>query len=277
MAAEQHTPPLLYRFLADLEETENSLDVWQLIVALGLEMDTPFIDFITASSCQDWKKTQFIRTSYDSSWLNTANADPEVGRWSVFRSHAIDHLTPVVMGIEYADEFTGLPPARVAVLEHMAQFGLRAGYSIPLRLYAPPQAGIISFLGDHDRAAFDEILAEHGWTMTTAALMGHQKFMTHFVAEFSERNEITDKQRVLLRHIGAGLQDKQIAHELGVSISAVRQRMALLMEKTGIANRTELAALAMSLGIMPDPLHRPGVKAEMRVDMGPFPGGDSSS
>ncbi|MEM6729643.1 MAG: LuxR C-terminal-related transcriptional regulator, partial [Pseudomonadota bacterium] len=257
-AAEGHTPLLLRRFLADLEDTENTLDVWQLLVALGRDMDTPFIDFITAASWQDWKKTLFIRTSYDSSWLNEINKDPEIGEWSIFRSHAIDHLTPVVFGHEFSDLHPKLPASRRAVLETMAGLGLRAGFAVPLRLHAPPQAGIISFVGDHDRAEFERLIAEHGWTMTMAALVGHQKYMTHFNAEFSERNEITEKQRVLLRLIGSGLQDKHIAHELGISISAVRQRMAALQDKTGLANRTDLAALAMSLGIVPDPLNRPG-------------------
>ncbi|MEM6729706.1 MAG: hypothetical protein AAF618_14470, partial [Pseudomonadota bacterium] len=58
--------------------------------------------------------------------------------------------------------------------------------------------------------------------------------------------------------------------ELGISISAVRQRMAALQDKTGLANRTDLAALAMSLGIVPDPLNRPGIGAEMRVEIGPL-------
>ncbi len=73
--------------------------------------------------------------------------------------------------------------------------------------------------------------------------------------------------------IGQGLQDKQVAFELGVSISAVRQRMNHLLDKTGRQSRAELAALAMSLGILPDPLNRPGDVTKISVEMGPFPDG----
>jgi hypothetical protein len=54
--AETRTPPSLHRFLADIEDTENSVEVWTLLVALGVEIGTPFIDFICASSFQDWPK-----------------------------------------------------------------------------------------------------------------------------------------------------------------------------------------------------------------------------
>ena len=276
--AETHTPELLHRFLARLEETENTTDVWHLIVDLGGAMGTPFIDFICASSFQDWRRTLFIRTSYDSAWLNALNRDPEISKWSYFRTHAMQHLTPVMLGYEYLDAFRPLPPKRVAVLQEAARRGLRAGFAVPLRLYAPPQAALVSFIGDYDRASFDALVAEHGWTMNAAAWAGHQRYMTHFVAEFSDRNEISDKQRALLRLVGMGWLDKQISHELGVSVSAIRQRMALLMDKTGCTNRAELAALAMSLGIVVDPMNRPGAETKrgetgFRIDMGPLPEG----
>lgn len=101
--------------------------------------------------------------------------------------------------------------------------------------------------------------------MNTAARVAHQKYMTHFVSEFSERNEITEKQRVLLELIGQGLQDKQVAFELGALISAVRQRMNHLLDKTGRQSRAELAALAMSLGTLPDPLNRLGDLTKISV------------
>lgn len=269
IAAERHLPPRLVRFLTDLEATESSVEVWRLIVALGRSLDLPKIDFICASSFRDWRRTLFIRTSYDSTWLNELNRDPEIGNWSYFRTHAIHHLTPITMGIEYLDDYHALPEKRVEVLRMAAERGIRAGFSIPLRLLAPPQSALITFAGDHSRAAFDALLAEHGWTLNVAALVAHQRYMAHFAAEFSDRNEITDKQRELLAAIGQGLQDKQIAHELGISVSAVRQRLASLMERTGLGTRSDLAALAMSIGVLPDPLHRPDSEPpEILIEIG---------
>lgn len=272
IAAERHTPPLLARFLADLEQTEHSVDVWRLLTDLGQTLDLPCIDFICASSFQDWKRTLFIRTSYDSSWLNELNKDPEIGNWSYFRTHAMNHLTPITIGIEYIDQYIPLPERRVEVLRMAAERGARAGFSVPLRLVTPSQAALITYAGDHSRAAFDALLAKHGWTLNVAALVAHQRYMSHFVKEFSERNEISEKQRELLEAVGRGLQDKQIAFELSISISAVRQRMQGLLERTGLQTRVELAALAMSIGILPDPLHRPDAPApDIQIEIDPSP------
>lgn len=254
--AENYTPDILRDFLLDLETTKHSSDVWRLIVELGRQLNLPYIDMIASSNYANWKKTQFILTSYDSSWLNAINQDPDLARWSYFRSHAMHYLTPIAVGVEFAEEYRHISQVRFEVLREAGRRGLRAGFSIPLRLHAPPQAALITFSGDHSRREMEHIIRMHGWVLNVAALTGHQRYMTHFAAEFSERNRITEKQRELLQMIGGGMQDKVIAKELGISVSAVRQRMNNILKKTGLSNRAELAALAMSMGILPDPLER---------------------
>ncbi|WP_204113353.1 helix-turn-helix transcriptional regulator [Shimia biformata] len=256
--AERHVPELLQEFLVDLEATRHSSEVWQLIIRLGQTLNLPFIDFITASNYADWKRTTFIRTSYDSTWLNDLNKDPDVQKWSYFRTHAMHYLTPIAVGLEFVDEYRHIPEKRVHVLREAARRGIRAGFSIPLRAHAPPQAALITFSGNHSRREMQVIIRNHGWLLQTAALMGHQHFVMHFANEFPERNRLSAKQSELLKLIGNGYQDKHIAEALGVSISAVRQRMKAVMRKTGLGNRAELAALAMSIGLLPDPLRQMG-------------------
>jgi DNA-binding CsgD family transcriptional regulator len=256
LAAESHTPEMLRDFLLELERTRHSTDVWKQLVTLSKQLELPFVDFIVATNFQNWRKTLFIRTSYDSKWLNELNKNPKIGQWSYFRSHAIERLTPITIGIEYVDEYHKLPKERLAVLQKVAKLGMRAGFSIPLRSSAPPQTGLISFGGDFSKHEFNELIKEHGWTLNTAATMAYNRYMTHFLAEFPERVGITGKQCELLELIGLGLQDKTIANELSISISAVRQRMRTLLKKTGVSTRSELAALAMSVGFLPDPLNR---------------------
>ncbi|CUH52309.1 helix-turn-helix transcriptional regulator [Shimia marina] len=273
LAAERHTPDLLQGFLTDLEATQSSAEVWGLIVEVGRALNLPYIDFICADNFANWKRTLFIRTSYDSTWLNTFNEDPDVAKWSYFRTHAVHHLTPIAVGLEFVDEYHHMPEARHAVLREAAERGLRAGFSVPLRLHAPPQAALITFCGDHSKREMRHIIQTHGWVLNAVAMMGHQRYQTHFAAEFTQRNSISDKQRELLEMIGAGLQDKVIAEQLEISVSAVRQRMNNLLAKTGLANRADLAALAMSVGLVQDPLHRMnqkvgGVLVEMGVPHG---------
>ena len=257
LGAETYTPKLLHSFLLDMESTERSVQVWERLVELGRSVGLPFIDFIAASSYSDWRRTQFIRTSYDSTWLNELNKEPDIQKWSYFRSHALHHLTPIVIGEEFIEDYHDLPQRRRDVLRMAAERGIRAGLSVPLRLHAPPQAALITYSGDHSRADMMAILQEHGWTLNVAAMVAHQRYMTHFTDEFYERNEITEKQRELLQMVGRGLQDKQIAAELGISISALRQRMHSLMVKAELRNRAEIAALAMCTGLLPDPQFDP--------------------
>ncbi len=269
VAAERHIPELLQNFLLDLEHTEHSSDVWRVLVELGRSLNLPFVDMISSSNYANWKKTQFIRTSYDSSWLNEINTDPDLARWSYFRSHAMHYLTPIAVGLEFAEEYRHIPQTRYEVLQEAAHRGLRAGFSIPLRLHAPPQAALVTFSGDHSKREMEHIIRMHGWVLHAAAFSGHQRYTTHFASEFTERNRITDKQRELLTMIGTGLQDKIIAEKLDVTVSAVRQRMNNVLKKTGLTNRAELAALAMSMGILPDPLSgRTGQSNSVRIEMG---------
>ncbi|SPF79840.1 helix-turn-helix transcriptional regulator [Pseudoprimorskyibacter insulae] len=266
VTAETYTPALLRRVIIGLENATHSREVWALIVGLGREVGLPYIDFISASSFKDWRKTLFIRTSYQSDWLQVQNADPDVSRWSYFRSHAMHYLTPLMVGLEYADEYRHLPQRRIEVLKMAADRGMRAGISFPLRQNAPPQAALLSFIGNHDKAGMQAILDQHGWTLNVAALMAHQRYVQLFNREFTERNHITDKQKELIELIGLGLQDKAIADRLGVSVSAIRQRMNALFQNTGLQSRAELAALAMSIGILPDPFHRPDAPSETLVE-----------
>ncbi|PSL20984.1 helix-turn-helix transcriptional regulator [Shimia abyssi] len=267
--AERHVPELLHNFLVDLETTAHSSDVWRLLVGLGRTLNVPYVDMVSASSYENWKKTLFVRTSYDSTWLTSSNQDPDLSKWSYFRSHAMKHLTPIAVGLEFADEFHHVPEARYLVLREAAARGMRSGFSIPLRVHAPPQAALITFSGDHAKRDMHLIIQTHGWVLQSAAMSGFQRYMTHFAAEFTERNAISDKQRELLELIGAGLQDKTIAERLGVTVSAVRQRMNQILKKTGLGNRAELAALAMSMGLLPDPLaHLDDGQASVLVEMG---------
>ena len=272
LRAEQAIPDQLSQFLVDLEATQSSVDVWKMIVALGRSVGLPNIDFICANSFANWRKTLFIRTSYDSRWLNDVNQDLDVAKWSYFRSHALEHITPITVGYEFVDSYHKLPESRLEVLREAARRGLRSGFSIPLRQGIPPRAAMISFMGDHPREACEQIINTHGWTLNVAAMNAHQRYMAHFHAEFAERNQITDKQSHLLELIGRGLLDKQIADELNISISAIRQRMETLMRRTGMSNRTELAALAMSMGMLPDPFNGPeGQEYEISIEIDGMP------
>ncbi|MCA0995947.1 helix-turn-helix transcriptional regulator [Alloyangia pacifica] len=258
LEAERHVPDLLQWFLTELEMTETTEQVWQLIVRLGRTLDLPFVDLIASSLQSACRRPLFVRSSHDTGWLEAFGSDAEIGRWSYLRGHAAAHLTPITIGLEFLSEYRVLPERRIEVLREAARRRMRAGVAFPLRQGTPPRAGMLSFSGDHSRREMLAILHAHGWTLSTAALLGHQRFAACFAREFPLRRQITEKQMELLGLIGSGLHDKEIAGVLEISVSAVRQRLQALCARTGMTSRAELAALAMSLGVLPDPL-QPGL------------------
>lgn len=253
---ERFLPAPLLRFLLDLEATRTTEDVWTLLVSLAQSLGLPVVDYVYASDYKNWEKTQFIRTTFDSKWFEYLKKFPHIRQTSHFRTHGCKHLTPILIGPAYAEEIGHMSEEKQRHMELSAAMGARAGIAIPLRSGEPGQAALIAFAGPQDKADFDALLTEHGWTLHAVALSAHARYTELFKTEFIERNELTTKQKELITLVGQGYLDKQIAHTLGISFSAVRQRLSSVQAKTGARNRAELAALAMRIGLVSDPMLR---------------------
>jgi DNA-binding NarL/FixJ family response regulator len=62
---------------------------------------------------------------------------------------------------------------------------------------------------------------------------------------------LTPQQRAVLGMIVAGLLNKQIAHELNISLTTVKAHVSALLAKLGVVSRTQAALLAKRLQIFP--------------------------
>jgi LuxR family maltose regulon positive regulatory protein len=62
---------------------------------------------------------------------------------------------------------------------------------------------------------------------------------------------LTDRELDVLRLIAAGKSNQRIAHDLVVALDTVKKHVSHLMGKLGAANRTEAAARARQLGLIP--------------------------
>lgn len=60
---------------------------------------------------------------------------------------------------------------------------------------------------------------------------------------------LTKRERQVLRLVATGMLDKEIAHELTVSIKTVQNHMEKIYRKLGVSNRTEAAIIAKKIGI----------------------------
>lgn len=80
----------------------------------------------------------------------------------------------------------------------------------------------------------------------TAAVKALVEGRTWFpeAAPASDRAALTPMQIRIVRAIQSGLMNKQIAHELGISVPTVKYHLAGIFRKLGVQTRSQLSALA---------------------------------
>lgn len=81
------------------------------------------------------------------------------------------------------------------------------------------------------------------------------KLLTEFrrISEFREEESIaglTEREIQLLRLVAGGLSNKEIASELSLAESTVKNRLSLLFEKLDVKDRTQAAIYALSHGLI---------------------------
>ncbi|MEC8581443.1 MAG: hypothetical protein VXZ18_11905 [Pseudomonadota bacterium] len=245
-------PELLQTTLRELDLAKTSKEVWGTILQLGTTVRLPYIDLVYKAPHQS-EQAATVWKNYNSDWLDRALGASHHCPWTAFRAPLTQGLTPRLAGQQFLDKDTKTTAPLESAYEAAASNGLPSSFVVPVSMHAPPYKGTLSFSGDASRRETLAILRAHGWALQTVALVGFTKLITTQLREFSAGANITEKQSDILRLLGEGLKDREIADCLGVTVSAVRQRMTSMSKNTGLHTRAELAALAMSLGLLSDP------------------------
>jgi DNA-binding CsgD family transcriptional regulator len=73
---------------------------------------------------------------------------------------------------------------------------------------------------------------------------------------------LTDREREILRWVAAGLQNKEIAHKLGISLATVRNHIHNILEKLDVHSKLEAVSLAFRQGWVSGPNGELGLSAE---------------
>jgi len=70
------------------------------------------------------------------------------------------------------------------------------------------------------------------------------------LAEFTPRIELTEREVEILRLVAKGLRNKEIARVIGRADGTVKVHLKNILEKLGVADRTEAVTLALQRGII---------------------------
>jgi DNA-binding NarL/FixJ family response regulator len=108
-----------------------------------------------------------------------------------------------------------------------------------------PKSADARTLGD----AIASVLAGDRWAPASALDAPAANADEHAVAQ--RLRELTPQQFRVLQMLGAGLLNKQIAYELGVSEATIKAHMTAILRKLGASNRTQAVLLAGRLAIDP--------------------------
>jgi DNA-binding CsgD family transcriptional regulator len=73
---------------------------------------------------------------------------------------------------------------------------------------------------------------------------------------------LTDREKEILRWVAAGLQNKEIAHRLGISLATVRNHIHNILEKLDVHSKLEAVSLAFRQGWVSGPNGELGLSAE---------------
>ena len=73
---------------------------------------------------------------------------------------------------------------------------------------------------------------------------------------------LTEREREILRWVAAGLQNKEIAQKLGISLATVRNHIHNILEKLDVHSKLEAVSLAFRQGWVSGPNGELGLSAE---------------
>ncbi len=253
--SEATLPAPLFSFLQQLGETQSSGEVWNNFKSLSKAFGLPSVTYIHSGCPLDPCVDQ------DNRWHILSTANEVLARQlpaSVFLGSFFTNDTTATKSL--APKLVQMREPLMSDKEYARQTDLLTKLKMPFGLAIPLQSGdaqetaVILVGTQRSKAECNGILERFGCGLHLAAMASHARYCALYKQEFAKRAELTEKQTELIALVGTGLLDKQIAHQLGISFSAVRQRLAAVQHKTGARNRAHLSAMAMRIGLTPDPL-----------------------
>ncbi|MGK7234176.1 response regulator [Streptomyces hygroscopicus] len=164
----------------------------------------------------------------------------------------LDIQMPAVDGIAAAEDIARLSPRTCVVM--LTAFGEEALVTRALR--AGASGFILKDTGPADliravrlAAKGEPVLAPR---ITRQLLEQHVRSGRNTEAALRRTEELTPAERDVLRLLGTGLSNAEIADQLYLSAGTVKAHISRILTRTGCANRVQAAVLAHDAGLLTD-------------------------
>ncbi|WP_329280174.1 response regulator transcription factor [Streptomyces sp. NBC_01451] len=164
----------------------------------------------------------------------------------------LDIQMPVQDGIAAAEDIVRLSPRTCVVM--LTAFGEEASVTRALRAGAGgfllKDTGPVELIRAVQLAARGEpVLAPR---ITRQLLERHVRSGRDAEAALRRTDELTPAERDVLRLLGTGLSNAEIADQLYLSAGTVKAHISRILTRTGCANRVQAAVLAHDAGLLTD-------------------------
>ncbi len=110
--------------------------------------------------------------------------------------------------------------------------------------------------------ALERLGAQRAGTTHRPAMMAGSPIPSPGPVSVPKAPPLTDREKEILRWVAAGLQNKEIAHKLGISLATVRNHIHNILEKLDVHSKLEAVSLAFRQGWVSGPNGELGISAE---------------
>lgn len=250
---ESYAPRLLQEFLQDLNVARDRDAIWSLLEALCAELGQRYILYRFAFIQPSGEVTHHGRSNLPPQWTAWVESLPDVAEHDYGLTHARHKLTTFVVGIEFLDQYRRagfLSPQYETLMTEAAAIGWRSGLFIPLRTIRKKERGGFIIGGDQSEPEFRAFLAQHGWTVSVAAIQAHIKYLSLLLREEAESYELTPRQLEFLHLSANGYEVKEIAFHWEVSVQYVTRVRREVCDRLGVASKMAVMAKAVRLDLL---------------------------
>jgi DNA-binding CsgD family transcriptional regulator len=246
-------PKILQSFMTEVNFTKKMDDVFDLLLRVSKPLGMELIVYEYTPDQDDPDSRVFTRSNLPTAmvrlekWMGLSN------KAAYGRHHCRHKWTPGVSGYGFSDMYGDFPAYQRKMKMASIVPGVITGIGVPLRSPDPKSRAGISFSGKLTPDECLGVVREHGAVLTTIAWAAHIRILQHMNEKRGVSAPLTSKQLLYLDLLSQGTLDKEIAYEMGVSVSAVRKHQAAVCKKLGVTRRAELAPEAIRRGLISKP------------------------